>query len=166
MSTHPSPAPVRRSSVGRGTMVRSAALAAGGCLAATSLVLPATAATASTATLGRHAAAQHLVANLHGGMQGDPNGSGRAEITLNKKAGKVCAQVTWRRIQKPDAAHIHRPDGQIVVDLTGSVTGGTHCTTHVGKKLIGKILRHPRHYYLNVHNKTYPAGAISGKLHR
>ena len=98
---------------------------------------------------------------------GDPNGSGHATFRLRKAKGKVCASVTWRRIQTPDAAHIHRmSDGGIVVDLTGSVTGGANCATGVSHQLIGRILDHPRRYYFNVHNPTYPAGAIQGTLHR
>jgi hypothetical protein len=97
---------------------------------------------------------------------GDPDGSGQATFRLMKAKGKVCAAVTWRNIDTPDAAHIHRKsDGGIVVDLSGSVTGGAHCATGVRHKLIGRIADHPRRYYFNVHNATYPAGAIQGTLH-
>jgi CHRD domain len=98
---------------------------------------------------------------------GDPNGSGEAHFTLNKARRKVCATVSWQDIQQPDAAHIHRSsNGAIVVDLTGSVTGGSKCATGVSRKKIRKILAHPGRYYFNVHNPTYPAGAIQGTLHR
>jgi hypothetical protein len=111
------------------------------------------------------AAVKHLETTLR--PSGDPNGSGEAHLTLNKATRKVCATVTWRNIAQPDAAHIHRAsDGSIVVDLTGSVTGGSHCRTGVAKKTIAKILRHPGKFYFNVHNSTYPAGAIQGTLHR
>lgn len=111
------------------------------------------------------AAVQRLEATLR--PSGDPDGSGEAHFTLNKARRKVCATVTWQDIQQPDAAHIHRAsDGAIVVDLTGSVTGGSKCRTGVPKRTIRKILGHPRRYYFNVHNATYPAGAIQGTLHR
>src|SRR5262245_60794042 len=98
---------------------------------------------------------------------GDPDGAGKARVTLNKKRGKVCATITWKRIATPDAAHIHLAStGAIVVDLTGSVTGGARCRTGVSKSLIKSILRSPRSYYVNVHNVIYPAGAIQGTLHR
>jgi CHRD domain-containing protein len=97
---------------------------------------------------------------------GDPDGSGEATFRLRKAKGKICASVTWRNIDTPDAAHIHRKsDGTVLVDLSGSVTGGAHCATGVSHKLIGRILDHPRRYYFNVHNATYPAGAIQGTLH-
>lgn len=111
------------------------------------------------------AAVQRLEAHLK--PSGDSNGSGEAEFTLNQTRRRVCANVEWKNIGKPNAAHIHRKsDGGIVVDLTGAVTGGSHCATGVSRKLIGRILDRPGRYYFNVHNAAYPAGAIQGTLRR
>lgn len=97
---------------------------------------------------------------------GDPDGSGHADFKLYPARGRICATVEWAKIQTPDSAHIHRrSDGNVVVDLSGSVTGGPRCATGVSRRLIGRILDHPRRYYFNVHNATYPAGAIQGRLH-
>ena len=140
--------------------VRRAALAL-----TTSLVvaLPAASALPAGAAPAQRAAVQRLQAHLK--PSGDPNGSGEAHFTLNKARHRVCADVSWQNIQQPDAAHIHRvSDGMIVVDLTGSVTGGSHCRGHVSKRLIGRILAHPGRYYFNVHNPQHPAGAIQGRL--
>ncbi|GAB3764825.1 hypothetical protein FB382_000835 [Nocardioides ginsengisegetis] len=99
------------------------------------------------------------------GPGGDPDGSGEAHFRLIQATTRVCANVEWSNIGTPDAAHIHKvKDGSIVVDLTGSVTGGKHCA-HASKALITRLLDHPRRYYFNVHNATYPAGAIRGPLH-
>ena len=88
-------------------------------------------------------------------------------LRLNANRGRVCATITWENIQAPQAAHIHKQsNGDIVVDLTTAVTGGKHCTSGVSSALISKIHAHPRRYYVNVHNATYPAGAIQGTLHR
>ncbi|GAA1797164.1 hypothetical protein GCM10009795_048270 [Nocardioides hankookensis] len=113
--------------------------------------------------------AQRAVVRLETRLRpsGDPDGAGQAHLTFDRARGRVCATVEWRRIQRPDSAHIHRvSDGSIVVDLGGSVTGGPRCTTGVPSRTIAQILRHPRQYYVNVHNPTYPAGAIQGTLHR
>ncbi|HEU5036495.1 MAG TPA: CHRD domain-containing protein [Nocardioides sp.] len=119
----------------------------------------------SDASPAPRAAAQRLEATLR--PSGDPDGSGEAHFTLNRARRKVCATVTWQGIQQPDAAHIHRAsDGGIVVDLAGSVTGGATCRTGVPRATIRKILAHPARYYFNVHNPTYPAGAIQGTLRR
>ena len=128
-------------------------------LAVTSL----TAATATVDAAGQVAGVR-LDTALH--ATGDPDGTGHATVRLNRSAGRVCAEITWSRIGTPTAAHIHRAsDGAVKVDLTGSVTGGARCTTGVAPRLVGRITEHPRRYYVNVHNQTYPAGAIQGTLH-
>ncbi len=134
------------------------------CLVATASVAT-VGATADTASAQQQVAAQRLEARLR--PSGDPNGFGEAHFRLSRPQRKVCATVEWHRIARPNAAHIHRmSDGGIVVNLTGSVTGGRHCATHLSRKLIGRILAHPRRYYFNVHNRPYPDGAIQGTLHR
>jgi hypothetical protein len=103
---------------------------------------------------------------LHASLasSGDADGSGMAMVTLRPVVRRVCATITWSGIDKPTAAHIHRrSDGQVVVDLTGSVTGGATCTG-ASRRLIRRIAERPRRYYVNVHNRTYPAGAIQGAL--
>lgn len=98
---------------------------------------------------------------------GDPNGSGSATIRLMPARKRVCADLTWRRIQAPAAAHIHQAsDGAVVVDLTSSLKDGSGCATGVSRGMIRAIIAHPRRYYVNVHNATYPAGAIQGTLRR
>ena len=95
---------------------------------------------------------------------GDADGSGMAMVTLRPAVRRVCATISWSGIDKPFAAHIHRrSDGQVVVDLTGSVTGGARCTT-ASRRLIRRIAERPGRYYVNVHNRTYPAGAVQGSL--
>jgi len=134
---------------------------------AASLVLLTSGALASAPVQASSAAlaVPRLVTTLR--PSGDPDGAGKANLTLDKAHGRVCATITWKRIQTPDAAHIHLgSNGSIVVDLTGAVTHGSKCTTGVSKKVIGAILKHPKSYYVNVHNPTYPAGAIQGTLHR
>lgn len=98
---------------------------------------------------------------------GDADGSGEARVTLNKARHRVCADAEWRGIGAPDAAHIHRrSDGGVVVDLSGSVTGGSKCATGVSGALIDRMEARPGRYYFNVHTAAYPAGAIEGRLHR
>ncbi|CAI9399763.1 CHRD domain-containing protein [Nocardioides sp. T2.26MG-1] len=119
----------------------------------------------SQAAPAPRAAAQRLEATLR--PSGDPDGSGEGHFRLNKTRGRVCATVTWQHIADPDSAHIHRAsDGGIVIDLSGAVTGGAHCATGVPERTIARILRHPGRFYFNVHNATYPAGAIQGRLRR
>lgn len=95
---------------------------------------------------------------------GDADGSGMAMVRLRPVVRRVCASISWSGIDKPSAAHIHRrSDGQVVVDLTGAVTGGAKCTT-ASRRVIRRIAERPGRYYVNVHNATYPAGAVQGNL--
>jgi hypothetical protein len=108
------------------------------------------------------------VQQLHATLQpsGDPDGSGHADFRLNRSRHKVCVDVTWQNIASPDSAHIHKvSDASIVLDLSSAVTGGSHCATGVGGRVIDRLLAHPRRYYFNVHNSDHPAGAIQGRLH-
>ena len=113
-----------------------------------------------------------LVGRLRGGKEvpgpGDPNGKGHVVVELHPAKGTVCARPHWRNLGKPVAAHIHRGragvSGDVVVDLTGSVTGGKNCTK-AARALIKQINNHPRAFYFNIHTKAYPAGAIRGQLH-
>jgi hypothetical protein len=90
-------------------------------------------------------------------------------ITLKRAKGKVCANVSWTRIGKPLAAHIHkggpRVAGDVVVDMTSAVTGGARCVS-APRPLIRKIIAHPKRYYFNIHTGAFQAGAIRGQLHR
>lgn len=153
MRTRPKPGPGRAS-----TLAVSAVLVAGSALAAG---VPAGSAQAQAAWPKR------LEATLQGTSAGDPDGSGEAVFRLFKGKRKICARVTRSNIDTPNAAHIHRrSDGGVVVDLTGSVTGGAKCARQVPRATVKRIANHPRRYYFNVHNEAYPAGAIQGRLHR
>lgn len=114
--------------------------------------------------------ARRLVAKLRPDDAGDPDGFGRAAVRLVKQRGKVCARISYSNLDEPVAAHIHRGrkgvNGPVVVDLSGAVTGGDRCTTGVRKRLIARIIDHPRRFYVNVHTTTYPDGAIRGQLRR
>ena len=103
---------------------------------------------------------------LHASLapSGDADGSGMAMVTLRPAVRRVCATISFSGIDKPFAAHVHRrSDGQVVVDLTGSVTGGAKCTT-ASRRLIRRIADQPGRYYVNVHNRAHPSGAVQGSL--
>jgi CHRD domain len=101
---------------------------------------------------------------------GDPDGRGRARITLYTDLDIVCWKIQATRIELPGtAAHIHEGaagvSGGIVVTLAAPDTSGTSqgCTAADGATM-DAIIADPAGYYVNVHNIPYPAGAIRGQL--
>lgn len=102
---------------------------------------------------------------------GDPDGSGTAVFTLNPGQQTVCFELAVENIEQATAAHIHiAPPGQpgiVVVPLTPPSDGtSSGCVENVDRNLIKEILRNPGAYYVNVHNQSFPAGAIRGQLER
>ncbi len=81
----------------------------------------------------------------------------------------VCARASWHHIGTPVAAHIHHGrrgvSGDVVVDLTGSVTPASNCVS-ARRGLIHRILDHPRRFYFNIHTARFSNGAIRGQLHQ
>ena len=129
-------------------------------LAALVLALPAT------------AAPTMLMANLTGEQEvpgpGDPNGRGNAAVKVYQ--ARVCYTLEAQRIKTAMAAHIHRGGpsvaGPIVVTLKAPTDGSSSGCVAISQSLSKKLQENPRHYYVNVHNKPYPEGAIRGQLHR
>ena len=102
---------------------------------------------------------------------GDLDGSGTAVIRLIKGQGEVCFDLAWANIEDPTAAHIHRGavgvNGPIAVGLfTGLDTDGSTsgCIENVDPELIKEIRQNPERFYINIHNATFPGGAIRGQL--
>ena len=100
--------------------------------------------------------------------QGDPDGSGLAQITLNAGQATVCWELTVRDIAPATASHIHRAPvgvpGPIVVPLSPPTSGSSSGCTTASPTLIADIIENPEEYYVNVHNADYPAGAVRGQL--
>jgi CHRD domain len=105
---------------------------------------------------------------------GDSNGSGNASITLKPRTKRVCFNITFSRIGRPVAGHIHRGGsrvaGPVVVPLFESANGVTSphsgCEGNVSRGLIRDIREHPGRFYVNLHNRAFPDGAVRGQLRR
>jgi hypothetical protein len=139
-----------------------------------SLVAAALVAAVAAPAVAQEAAPTVLRASLSGMNEnnpaGDPDGTGSARITLNPSRGRVCYRFTLRQIGTVDAGHIHKggpsTNGPVSVPLFAKATQQPSGCVNASKSLVRAIARHPRRYYVNVHNSTFPAGAARGQLHK
>lgn len=126
------------------------------------------AATADAATAHRPLQTVLLGANEVG--KGDPDGIGGATVTYDASRGRLCFAIGVTNLVTPTAAaHIHKgaagKNGPVVVPLTApGATGSSRGCLIVKKSLGADIARNPAGYYVNVHDKTYPGGAVRGQL--
>ena len=99
---------------------------------------------------------------------GDPDGSGSAKLTLNQGQGEICYELSVSNIAPSTAAHIHFAAagvaGPVVVGLAAPASGSSSGCATVADDLIKAIRQHPENYYVNVHNASFPAGALRGQL--
>jgi hypothetical protein len=122
-------------------------------------------------TGGVAVAATTLTARLSGQAEipAAGNGTGSATITLKRKRGQICYAITLKGVGSVAAGHIHKGGktvaGPIAVPLFDEPTTKPSGCVSAQRSVIRAIKRHPRRYYVNVHNARYPAGAARGQLH-
>ncbi len=107
---------------------------------------------------------------------GDPNGRGEVYVFgIDGDPNTLCYVLLVDKIEPATAAHIHEgaagTNGPPVANLAAPFDGdAADCLTEgetgkfpTGEK-VADILANPADYYVNVHNATYPGGAIRGQL--
>lgn len=100
---------------------------------------------------------------------GDPDGYGRAEISISDNFDQICWEIKdVRNIGTPTAAHIHigaaGTNGPPVFTLTRSNEGKWRGCRSGSEWTQNRIEGNPSMFYVNVHNAEYPNGAIRGQL--
>jgi hypothetical protein len=100
----------------------------------------------------------------------EPNATGTAVVRIRKAAGLVCYRLHAANVTLPTvAAHIHRGgptvNGPVVVPFNapGADGNSSGCTASTAA-LIDEIIGNPANFYVNVHTKEHPAGAIRAQL--
>ncbi len=132
---------------------------------------PSASANGSTAATAPAKSTKVFKARLSGANEvpgpGDPDGSGRATVRI--KGTQVCFTLKVKNVDALAAAHIHEGAagvaGPVVVDLFGGTVKKKGCVT-TSAEIAAAIRKNPREYYVNVHNATYPAGAVRGQLQK
>lgn len=102
---------------------------------------------------------------------GDPDGAGRAEISISDNFGQVCWDLNdISGIDPITAAHIHvgaaGTNGPPVFTLRSANEGGYKGCTDGAAWTQDRIQGNPQAFYVNVHTAQYPNGAIRGQLRR
>jgi hypothetical protein len=98
---------------------------------------------------------------------GAPNGSAVAVISIHGKQTQLCWKFSaLKHVTAPLVAHIHADpagkSGPIVLPL-GNKFAATGCTGATST-LLATIEKTPRVYYVNIHNRRYPGGAVRAQL--
>jgi hypothetical protein len=100
---------------------------------------------------------------------GDPVATGASTVRMRAGQGQVCFQLAATNLPQAVAAHIHAGAsgvaGPVVIPLTTPGSDGTSsgCTA-AARTIVGKILKTPASYYVNIHTAEFPGGAIRGQL--
>jgi hypothetical protein len=100
---------------------------------------------------------------------GDPDGSGTARITVNNGQSTICYEITVSGIAPATMAHIHlggpTVSGPVVQGLIAPTNGSSSgCIETTNERLLEGLRKNPENYYVNVHNREFPGGAIRGQL--
>ena len=106
-----------------------------------------------------------LYAKLAGGQ-----GAGHVTVVVDPPKGTACYIMNVSGLDGVTAAHIHTggpgETGAPVVPLEapdGGTSGG--CAT-ITAEVAGALLANPGGYYVNVHTRAFPQGAIRGQLNK
>ncbi|URI11475.1 CHRD domain-containing protein [Aquincola tertiaricarbonis] len=96
---------------------------------------------------------------------GDTDGFGVATVLIDNAALTVSWSIMANNIELPlTGAHIHAAaagvNGPVIVDFSGSLTG----SRLYDADLASITPMNPTSFYVNLHNASFPAGAIRGQL--
>lgn len=108
-----------------------------------------------------------LVASLDGGAGGDAAGGGTFSAEADAEAGDLCYMLSVTGLANVAAAHIHEgaagQEGKPVVSIGITAEGQNQCVA-VESDQLKALIAAPANYYVNVHTREYPRGAVRGQL--
>ena len=99
-----------------------------------------------------------------------PIGRGQITVVVDPPKGTACYIMNVTGLENVTAAHIHTggpgETGGPVVTLEAPDGGTSGGCAEVTAELSAALLANPGGYYVNVHTRTFPAGAIRGQLNK
>jgi len=118
--------------------------------------------------LGLATAAAAAETTLNAKLSGADKASGMAKIRVDDK-NQVCWDLSSKGLTEVTAAHIHKgaagANGPPVVPFSGvDATGASKGCAPASADVAKDIVANPAGYYVNVHTKAAPGGAIRGQL--
>jgi len=104
---------------------------------------------------------------LHAGLGGGL-GQGNATVVVDPPKGTACYLMNIKGLSDVTAAHIHiggpGETGRPVITLDTPEGGTSGGCAEVTAELAAALLANPGGYYVNVHTRAQPQGAIRGQL--
>lgn len=151
-------------------MISKSKVAIAGLMLAT-VALPATA-YAATAKKMPTTETFHFVATAAGegkGVVKMETAYAKGTIIVNSKTDRVCSAIVTKNLVNITAAHIHKGvkgvNGPVVVAfLTKSIGSGKMTCIIVPAASAKAIIANPAGFYVNVHTKKFPNGAVRAQL--
>jgi hypothetical protein len=155
--------------IGKGVCVmrRTAGLLVIAAAALVGLVASTVPGTAAAPSVTAAPARVHLGAVLVGGNEvpgpGDTDAYGLANVRV--ESGEVCWRITVSETVAPiTAAHIHAGPAGVAGPVAVPLEPYNRGCTDASHRLTRFIKNHPSHFYVNVHNDEFAAGALRGQL--
>jgi hypothetical protein len=101
---------------------------------------------------------------------GENKGKGEALVDIKKKKRKVCFDIEFQKIGRPDLGELRKgAEGEkgpqkIVFFEEETDSPASGCVKKVKKKLLKKLVNHPENFYVQLDTTAFPEGAIRGQL--
>ena len=102
---------------------------------------------------------------------GPSGATGQAAVTVDTSTREICWTFTkLKKVGTPVAAHIHKGkkgvNGMIVVEFSRPSYKAKGCVKAATKALAKDIVKNSASYYVNIHTRAFPGGAVRGQLAR
>ncbi len=108
------------------------------------------------------------------GGAGDPDGTASGTITLDDVSGVISWSFSYASIDAPTLMHIHGPSAPagvnagVFIGLGVATSGGAgtliSSLVHGNLAQVTQILNSPDTFYVNIHNASFPGGAVRGQV--